>query len=98
MDGICSGNGETCLNSVDCIGGTFGGSWCGNGVCEIANGEDCVNCAQDCAGLQHGKGSNGFCCGEGGTNSVGCDDARCVSAFTQCTTDLVQGGTYCCGN
>jgi len=58
------------------------GALCGNGLCEAGDGEDCITCAQDCAGRQ--KGKNQWCCGNGGNTPIGCgtdaNDNRCVDA------------------
>jgi hypothetical protein len=64
---------------------------CGNGVCEAGNGEDCVTCPADCAGVQNGKPSARYCCGFGGSRPVGCDASRCGA----CTTQAVSA---CCGD
>lgn len=91
--------GEDCTTCPqDCIGGTFSGAVCGNGVCEAGNGEDCVSCPADCAGVQGGKPSGRFCCGDGdGNNPVGCDDSRCGGADV-CTNDTAADINYCCGD
>jgi hypothetical protein len=52
---------------------------CGDGLCEPGLGEDCLSCVQDCAGVQKGKPTLQYCCGDGdGDGVVGCDDARCT--------------------
>jgi hypothetical protein len=60
------------------------GALCGNGLCEAGDGEDCITCAEDCAGRQNGNPRNQWCCGNGGTNPIGCGtdvaDDRCISA------------------
>lgn len=51
---------------------------CGDGVCEIAEGENCLDCPEDCAGQQSGNPAEQFCCGnDPGENPVGCGDPRC---------------------
>lgn len=90
-DGFCS-DGETCSGTSsagacgsDC--GAVGSSQCGNGVCEAGDGENCVNCPNDCSGRQSGKPSNRFCCGNGGgERPVSCSDSRCSSNDLTCTT------------
>ncbi len=57
---------------------------CGNGICEIASGEDCLSCAQDCNGQQSGPPSERFCCGDAGQQPVGCSDPRCSASGFQC--------------
>lgn len=93
-DGICDA-GEDCSDCPsDCASG---GAQCGNGACEAGNGEDCVSCPADCNGLQAGKTSRRFCCGDGGGQfPVSCGDARCTSSGWQCTSASAE--PYCCGN
>jgi hypothetical protein len=88
-DGICSGS-ETCSSCpLDC---RHGGATCGNGLCEAADGENCLTCAADCRGQQGGKPASRFCCGAaGGVNNVGCSASQCGS----CTTTASSG---CCGD
>jgi hypothetical protein len=97
-DGVCEA-GEDCNNCAnDCISGTSAGAVCGNGICETADGEDCVTCAADCNGVQSRRPSNRFCCGNGGSNPVGCGDSRCFDGGVLCTTDPAPSGGYCCGD
>ncbi len=97
-DGTCDA-GEDCNSCPnDCISGTTPGASCGNGICEVADGENCVNCAADCNGVQNGKPANRFCCGNGGTNPVGCADSRCNSGGFSCTTTPSNPVNYCCGD
>jgi hypothetical protein len=93
-DGTCEAGEDcnTCPN--DCVSGTSSGASCGNGICEVGNGEDCVNCAADCNGVQSGKPANRFCCGNGGQNPVGCGTGECGT----CTTIPATPGAYCCGD
>ena len=97
-DGICEA-GENCNNCPDCISGTLGAT-CGNGVCETGNGENCLTCPQDCNGVQSGKPSQQYCCGNGsgGTKPVTCSDARCSANGKSCVTNPVQTVSYCCGD
>jgi len=82
----------------DCIEGTSSGAVCGNGICEAGNGEDCVSCPDDCNGVQGGKPSKRFCCGDGdGKNPVGCSDGRCGEPEA-CTGDPVPVVGFCCGD
>jgi subtilisin family serine protease len=94
-DGLCEA-GEDCTTCpADCWSGD-GGS-CGNGVCEPSLGEDCVTCPADCNGKQRGSWKNMFCCGGGGgTNPVGCEDARCNSDGWSCND--TPAGQSCCGD
>ena len=98
-DGVCEA-GEDCNGCPgDCPGGTSSGAVCGNAICEAGNGEDCVSCAADCNGVQTGKPSGRFCCGDGGgTNPLPCSDSRCTAGGRSCTTNPTAGGAYCCGD
>jgi len=107
---VCDGtdlNGETCEADEDCNGcpgdcpsGTTSGAVCGNGICEAANGEDCLSCAADCNGKQNGNPNNRFCCGAGttGHGAVDCTDSRCTSGGFQCTDVPLTGSSFCCGD
>lgn len=98
-DGTCDA-GEDCTTcGVDCPSFSLPSAVCGNGLCEVGDGEDCVNCAQDCNGVQGGKPSNRFCCGNGGSNPVGCGDSACTTGGFSCT-EIPQGsgGGTCCGD
>ncbi len=68
LDNDCDGVAD-CLDSVDCSADAFcqePPSTCNNnGVCEAGLGEDCSTCASDCAGVQNGKPSRRYCCGNG---------------------------------
>ncbi len=57
---------------------------CGNGICEIGSGEDCLSCAADCNGQQTGNPNDRFCCGDAGQNPVDCGDPRCSAGGLQC--------------
>lgn len=94
-DGACE-PGEDCGScDLDCASGSA--SQCGNGVCEAGDGEDCVSCPADCRGVQGGKPSGRYCCGDGdGQNPRTCGDSICTSGGWQCTS--APGGTYCCGD
>jgi hypothetical protein len=69
------------------------GALCGNGLCEIGDGEDCLSCPADCAGDQGGGGA--FCCGDGeGVNPI----ASCgfdVDGFTLLDDRCTTGGYFC---
>jgi len=47
----------------------------GDGVCE--SGEDCGNCASDCAGVTGGRRSNRHCCGDGAAEDAEGDGVIC---------------------
>ncbi|MDX1643294.1 MAG: zinc-dependent metalloprotease family protein [Thermoanaerobaculia bacterium] len=96
-DGVCE-SGENCEGCADCPGGVSSGAVCGNGLCETANGEDCVTCPSDCNGFQKGKPSGRWCCGDGGTNPIGCEAERCDSNGWACTTTFTESTQYCCGD
>ncbi len=99
FDGLCEA-GEDCNGCpTDCISGTTAGAVCGNGVCEAADGEDCLSCAADCNGKQKGRLDRQYCCGDGdGTNPVGCGDARCTADGASCTDQPAPPVPYCCGD
>lgn len=98
-DGVCDA-GEDCNGCAsDCPGGTTSGAVCGNGICEAGNGEDCVSCPSDCNGVQGGKPSGRYCCGDGGgSNPIPCTDSRCTAGGKSCTTVPSSPGSYCCGD
>jgi subtilisin family serine protease len=99
-DGTCE-TGEDCNNcSGDCISGSGGGGAdCGNGICEAGDGEDCVSCPADCNGVQTGKPSGRFCCGDGdGSNPAPCSDSLCSTGGYECTNVPAGGASYCCGD
>ncbi len=83
-DGFCEAGEDAWNCSNDCA--QVGGAFCGNGLCEIGDGEDCLTCAVDCAGEQTGGGGD-YCCGSGGTNPIGCGidatDDRCIDGDDQ---------------
>lgn len=97
-NGTCN-PGENCTTCPsDCVSGTVTGAVCGNGSCEAGDGEDCLSCPADCNGVQSGKPSNRYCCGDGaGTNPVNCTDSRC-RAGKSCTSVPVVPGAFCCGD
>lgn len=68
------------IDSSDCH------DWvCGNSVCELSAGEDCLSCPADCNGIQSGTPVRRFCCGDGdGEAPVDCSDARCVADGNTC--------------
>jgi len=92
--------GEDCFSCPnDCAGGSTSGAVCGNGVCEAGNGEDCVSCPSDCNGIQNGKPSGRYCCGDGdGTNPIDCNDGRCSTGGKSCTFNPVTPSSFCCGD
>lgn len=94
-DGVCDPleNCDSCAS--DCISDST--AVCGNGVCEIGNGEDCESCPADCNGVQNGNPTQRFCCGDGaGQNPVGCADSRCAASGNTCRSTPVRN--YCCGD
>jgi hypothetical protein len=59
-DGATDCDDSDCTNDPACQPPTA----CDNdGVCEV--GEDCLSCANDCAGVTGGKPSGRYCCGNG---------------------------------
>jgi hypothetical protein len=88
-DGVCEPF-EDCNNCPnDCRTGS--GAVCGNGVCEIGDGEDCLSCPSDCNGRTGGKPRNRYCCGL----DVDCTDSRCVAGGNDCATSTPAS---CCGD
>ncbi len=85
-NGICEA-GEDCISCADCD--QVSSAFCGNGLCEIGDGEDCQNCPEDCAGKA--KGKNPYCCGQ----DVNCDDARCTDGYFCRQEPRVMA---CCGD
>ena len=94
-DEVCE-TGEDCNNcSFDCPSGS--GASCGNDICEVGDGEDCLSCPEDCNGKQKGKPSRRFCCGDGdGQGAIGCGDPRCTAEGLSCTDVPATG--FCCGD
>ena len=92
-NGVCDAV-ETCAGCpADCVGT---GAVCGDGICQVGNGESCVSCPADCAGQQGGKPSSRYCCGWSGSYPIGCDASRCGACTTQplnaCCGDGLCGG------
>ena len=102
-DGTC-GSGEdsiSCPNDCQQVGGWF----CGNGLCESGDGENCATCAEDCGGRQKGGQQNQFCCGfDDGqvTNSIGCgvdiNDDRCIDASAGLACRVTARLSASCGD
>jgi len=88
--------GETCTNCPgDCTGTSPPTGFCGDGLCDLALGEDCTNCS-DCNGVQTGPTGDRYCCGSGGgENPVPCSDSRCTTGGMQCGT---SADPFCCGD
>lgn len=98
-NGVCEAGEDCSACPADCAAGQSPASVCGNGICEAGDGEDCVSCAADCNGIQSGKPTNRFCCGDGdGTNPLPCTDSRCGGSALCTTVPGSSGGTYCCGD
>jgi hypothetical protein len=100
-------NCETCPE--DCRGGTFQVEECGNGICEV--GEDCLNCAQDCAQrLNVDNDAYKYCCVGGPPEDAAvialsyvdfgfpCRMHPNCNFNSQCSERPLQTSTYCCGN
>jgi hypothetical protein len=71
---------------------------CGNSICEVADGETCLSCPDDCNGLQTGLLTYQYCCGDGaaGNNGVTCSDSRCTGDGNTCS--MTQILLHCCGD
>jgi spore coat protein A len=92
-DGTCD-PGEDCVSCPsDCL--TTSGAYCGDGLCEVGDGENYDNCPADCAGKPNGK--NAFKCGDpANPDYVGCDDERCSSGDFYCRS--MPRLVACCGD
>jgi spore coat protein A len=105
---VCE-TGEDCVSCADCgfpadpSAPLVSGALCGNGLCEIGDGEDCITCPEDCNGKQ--KGGNRFCCGAGGEGPIpdcGIDpdgtvrDDRCTTSGFYCR--VAERLRACCGD
>ncbi|MGD8874794.1 MAG: multicopper oxidase domain-containing protein, partial [Gammaproteobacteria bacterium] len=107
--GQCNSNG-TCESGEDnhscpsdCA--QVSGAFCGNGLCEAGDGENCVSCAEDCAGRQKGGAQNQFCCGfdDGQVNNpIGCgvdaSDNRCIDASANVFCRMTARLSASCGD
>jgi spore coat protein A len=97
LDGACEA-GEDGFNCADCP--EVSGALCGNGLCEIGDGEDCLTCPLDCNGDQ--QGGNPFCCGNGGTNPIACGtsaaDARCIDTSAELFCRVAERVKATCGD
>jgi hypothetical protein len=74
---------------------TSGCFLCGDDVCDLGGGEDCLSCPEDCNGEQEGGGGTRYCCGDGdGDNPVDCSDPRCTAEGNVCSMNpaLVADG------
>jgi serine protease AprX len=79
-DGCCP-SGCDSGSDPDCVASAV----CGNDICEAWGGENCTNCSADCNGVQNGRPTNRYCCGDGGgTNPVPCSDPRCTGSGNTC--------------
>lgn len=93
---------EVCEPGEDCTGcpgdcPASPGAVCGDGVCNAGDGEDCVSCPSDCNGLQGGKRTDRYCCGDGdGANPVPCGDPRCSTGGWMCLNEPAPAA--CCGD
>lgn len=105
--GLCNGNGtcdpgEDCASCADC--GQVSGAFCGNGLCEAGDGENCVTCAADCAGKL--KGKTPFCCGADTGDetiaNIGCgvdaNDNRCIDSSSNVYCRMTARLSACCGD
>lgn len=80
-NGVCEAEEDCESCPKDC--GVASGAKCGNGLCEVGDGETCKTCPFDCA-----RGAT-FCCGE----DTNCDDHRCGP---RCKP--TQSVMSCCGD
>ena len=78
IDNDC--NGATDCNDASCSGDPACQTACDNdGVCDP--GEDCLSCANDCAGVTGGRPANRYCCGNGIEEGPEGDGAICDGNF-----------------
>jgi len=92
-DGVCdfpSETSETC--PLDCVG-VSPKAWCGNGICESGDGEDCNNCEADCKRLSSREVGK-QCCGD---SDVRCDDPLC-HRHRFCLNRRKGSETWTCGD
>jgi hypothetical protein len=98
LDGTCEA-GEDGFGCADCA--QVSGAACGNGLCEIGDGEDCLTCPSDCNGEQDGGGGD-FCCGNGGTNPIACGtsgaDSRCIDTSADLFCRVAMRVAATCGD
>jgi hypothetical protein len=95
-DGTCEPL-EDCYNCPnDCMSNSD--MYCGNDICEVADGETCLSCPEDCNGEQTGLLIYQYCCGDGvtGNNAVTCSDSRCTADGNTCT--MTENLLSCCGD
>jgi spore coat protein A len=98
--GICDGDGvcefgEEGITCPDCgwpadsNAPIVSGAFCGNGLCEIGDGEDFTNCPQDCAG-----GAT-FNCGSDDPADPGFNCGFAADGFTIEFDGCITGGYFC---
>ncbi len=77
--------------------GTCERAFCGDGICEIGLGENCIGCPLDCNGQELGL-FNDFCCGySAGPNPIACDEPQPPAVPGGPTGALVcEQGFYAC--
>ena len=110
-DGLFCNGAETC-NAGSCIPGSDpcpgddcdeNGNVCiplacnNDGTCD--NGEDCLNCPNDCIGKQNGNPNRQFCCGDG-TCEKSEDSLNCAvdcGASASCGDTVCDPGEDSCG-
>jgi len=74
LDEDCDGDAD--CDDSDCSADPACATACdGDAVCEA--GEDCSNCGSDCAGVQSGRPTNRYCCGDGTAESAEGDGSIC---------------------
>jgi len=98
-NGVCE-YGEDSINcAADCA--EVSGARCGNGLCEVGDGENYLNCATDCNGQQLSQPDD-FACGSGVPNAIGCgvdeNDDRCIDATTSHFCRLMPRLRASCGD
>jgi spore coat protein A len=91
IDNIC-GEGEDCIsNPGECA--IVSGALCGNGLCEIGDGEDFTTCPADCNGSD--KGNDLFNCGSDDPNDPGYNCGFDADGFTVLFDGCITDGYFC---
>jgi spore coat protein A len=94
---LCNNNGE-CDPNEDCVScpndcAVVSGALCGNGLCEIGDGEDFTTCPADCNG--RGKGKNRFNCGSTDTTDPGYNCGFAEDGYTVEFDGCITDGYFC---
>ncbi len=98
-NGVCEYREDSINCAADCA--EVSGARCGDGLCEVGDGENYLNCATDCNGQQLSQPDD-FACGSGVPNAIGCgvdeNDDRCIDATTNRFCRLMPRLRASCGD